>query len=257
MYQLGSIRQLCRFVFFAAACIGAWKGVCMLARINTLLLPAPDEVLGVFLARRSELLQAAGWTGLEAFLGLVLGSVVAFGLALVFVVLPGVRKTIYPYAVALKSTPLVVLAPLLVLWFGHGLLAKILMAAIVAFFPVLVSSVQGLDSAPENLIDHVRTVTPSEWSILWHVRIPSSLPHLLGGVKIASSLSVVGAVIAEFTGASVGLGHLVNSSLYYLETPLMLASTIVLGFLGVFFFTSLDFLERKVIFWSRASAEAA
>jgi NitT/TauT family transport system permease protein len=185
----------------------------------------------------------------ESVLGFLLGSIGAYVVAVFFVYSRIIKEAVYPYAVALKSTPLIAIAPLLVLWFGNGLLSKVVMSALVAFFPVLVNSANGLTEVDPEALDLMRSLSASGWQVLTKIRIPNSLSYLMAGLKIASSLAVVGAVIGEFTGATEGIGHLINTSSYYLETPLMFAGVVMISLGGVVFFGLMAYLERKIVFW--------
>jgi NitT/TauT family transport system permease protein len=185
----------------------------------------------------------------ESVLGFLLGSGGAYLVAILFVFSRTFQQAVYPYAVALKATPLIAIAPLLVLWFGNGLLSKIVMSALVAFFPVLVNSAIGLTAVDPEVLDLMRSLSASRWQVLTKIRIPNSLSYFMAGLKIASSLAVVGAVIGEFTGATEGIGHLINTSSYYLETPLMFAGVAMISLGGVLFFGLMAYLERKIVFW--------
>jgi NitT/TauT family transport system permease protein len=123
------------------------------------------------------------------------------------------------------------------------------MAALVAFFPVLVNSVAGLGAVEPEAFDLMRSLSASPLQILLKVRIPNSLPYLLASLKIASSLAVVGAVIGEFTGATRGIGFLINTSSYYLETPLMFAGVLIISLAGIVFFGLVAYIEKRLVFW--------
>jgi NitT/TauT family transport system permease protein len=185
----------------------------------------------------------------ESVLGFLLGSFGAYLVAIFFVYSRTFQQAVYPYAVALKSTPLIAIATLLVLWFGNGLFSKIVMSALVAFFPVLVNSAKGLTAVDPEALDLMKSLSASRWQVLTKIRVPNSLSYLMAGLKIASSLAVVGAVIGEFTGATEGIGHLINTSSYYLETPLMFAGVFMISLGGILFFGLMAFLERKIVFW--------
>ncbi len=217
--------------------------------INPVIMPSPGQVGASFLANYGRLFRETGITMEESVLGFLLGGVGAYAVAILFVYSRTVKDAVYPYAVALKSTPLIAIAPLLVLWFGNGLFSKIVMSALVAFFPVLVNSDNGLMTVDPETLDMMKSLSASSWQVLIKIRIPNSLCYLMAGLKIASSLAVVGAVIGEFTGATEGIGHLINTSSYYLETPLMFAGVVMISLGGVLFFALMGYLERKIVFW--------
>ncbi len=229
--------------------LGVWELGVPLFHLNRLVLPRPSEIARAAAMNFSRILSETGVTMLESVVGFLLGAVVAYVAAIVFVHSAIIEEALYPYAIALKSTPLIAIAPLLVLWFGNGLLSKVVMAALVAFFPVLVNAVQGLSAIEPEAFDLMRSLSASRLQILWKVRIPNSLPFLFASLKVASSLAVVGAVIGEFTGATRGIGFLINTSSYYLETPLMFAGVMMISLSGILFFGAVAWLEKLVVFW--------
>lgn len=231
----------------------AWEATTKFWHVSRVILPTPVEVLAAFVSQWPLLLKHTAITMAEALAGFAAASVLAYAAAVAFVCWPPVRDAVYPYAVAIKSTPLIAIAPLLVLWFGNGLLSKVVMSALVAFFPVLVNSVDGLGAVDGEVLDLMRSLSASDSQILRTIRIPTSLPSFFSGLKIASSLAVVGAVIGEFTGSTRGIGYVINTSSYYLNTDLVFAAvaTISLGGIGLFFFVS--WLGRRVAFWAPAA----
>ena len=230
-----------------------WEAVVRFAGINPVILPAPSRVVAAAIANGAELVRATGVTLLESVLGFILATIGAIVAAIGFVHSRTLKDTFYPYAVALKATPIIAIAPLLVLWAGNGLLSKVIMAALVAFFPVLVSAVQGLTMLDAEVVDLVRSVDATRWTVLWRLRVPASLPYLFPGLRVASTLAVVGAVIGEFTGATMGAGHLITVSSYYLETPLMFAAIASTALVGLGFFGAVALVERRVVFWRQPS----
>jgi NitT/TauT family transport system permease protein len=240
---------------FLVILLALWQWICVSAHINPIIVPSPLEVGKAFVQNPRRLFSECGITMLEAAGGFVLGSITAYVLAASFVFSRTLRDAIYPYAVALKSTPLIALAPLLVLWFGNGMLSKIIMSGLVAFFPVLVNSITGLTAIDREIFDLMKSLSASKWQILTKIRVPNSIAYVFPALKIATSLAVVGAVIGEFTGATQGIGHLINTSSYYLETSLMFAAVVAISVAGIIFFGLVAFVERKVVFWSDSRLE--
>jgi NitT/TauT family transport system permease protein len=233
--------------------LSLWEASAHLFRFNKVIMPAPSEVLAAAVSHWPLLFQETGVTLSESALGFVLGSAIAYVLAIAFVHSPPIQDALYPYAIALKSTPLIAIAPLLVLWFGNGILSKVVMSALVAFFPVLVNSVTGLSAVDPDILTLMRSLSASPWQVLSKIRVPNSLGYLFASLKIASSLAVVGAVIGEFTGSTQGIGHLINTSSYYLETPLVFAGVAFISLGGILFFGLMAYLEKKVVFWDLQS----
>lgn len=229
--------------------LSLWEVAYHLFHFNSIVLPAPTQIAAAFVQNPVRILKETGITMVESVLGFLLGSISAYLMAIAFVHAKIVQEALYPYAVALKSTPLIAIAPLLVLWFGNGMLSKIVMSALVAFFPVLVNSVTGLTAVDPEALDLMKSYSASRWQVLTKSRIPNSLGYLFPALKIASSLAVVGAVIGEFTGATQGIGHLINTASYYLETPLVFAAIASISLGGILFFGLMGLLERKLVFW--------
>lgn len=226
-----------------------WEVGVLLLKPSPVILPSVSAVASAFFHNVKLLLHETAITMLEAVLGLVVAAVSAYGAAVLFVVMPATRAALYPYAVALKATPLVALAPVLVLWCGNGFLAKVVMSALVAFFPILVGSVAGLTLVDRDADDLFRSLGATRMQILMKLRIPNSLGHLLSSLKVASSLAVVGAVIGEFTGSSYGIGRVITGASYYLETALMFAAIATLGTASVCLFGFITLVEHKAVHW--------
>ena len=237
-------------VVFLFLVLALWQLADGVFQFRTIIFPSPLEIGAAFLQYPKRLLVESGITMTEAIGGFALGTLAAYLLSIAFVFSRLLREAIYPYAIALKSTPLIAIAPLLVLWFGNGMLSKIVMSALVAFFPVLVNAVVGLTRVEQETLDLMSSLSATRLQTLRIIRIPNSLPYLLAGMKVASSLAVVGAIIGEFTGASRGIGYVINTSSYYLETPLMFAGVISIAVGGIAFFALIAALEQRLAFWS-------
>jgi len=230
-----------------------WETLHSILGINSILLPAPSEVATAWMENLPRLLRETGVTMGEAILGFILGSITAFVTAIIFIISPLVKRATYPYAIALKATPLIVIAPLLVAWFGNGLVSKVVMSAVIAFFPVLVNAIVGMSRVHAGMLDLMASLSASRWQILRRIRIPSSLPLVFAGLRTSSSLAVVGAVIAEFTGATRGIGHLINTASYYLETALVFAAILMIALASIAFFYAVGVVEKRVVFWDAPS----
>lgn len=229
--------------------LGVWEIIVALLDLNKIVIPAPTDILLALKLNYILLLKETGVTMLEAVLGFLLGSSFAFLLAVIFIHSQIIKSALFPYAIAIKATPLITIAPLLVLWFGNGILSKVVMSALVAFFPVLINSVKGLSSVDQEVIQLMSSLSASRWQVLTKVRFYNSLGYLFSALKTATSLAVVGAVIGEFTGAQSGIGHLISTSSYYLDTPLVFAGIMMISLGGILFFWVIGFLEQKIVFW--------
>jgi NitT/TauT family transport system permease protein len=217
------------------------------------ILPGPIEV-GRVLARSLEdgsLIAHTGVTLQEVLLGLFLGSTVAVVLGYPLARSKRVERLMSPYIVASQAIPTVAIAPLLVIWFDTGLLSKVLVCALIVFFPILINTVVGLKSVPDDLRDLMRSLRATRGQVFRHLEVPSALPSLLGGLKIGATLSVIGAVVGEFVGAEAGLGFLINQARGLYNTPLVFASLITLMTLALALYALVAMVERAVLSWRR------
>lgn len=226
-----------------------WQTIHVALDISPLILPSPVAVADQLISRADYLGYHALKTLAESLLGFLLGALLAVSLSIPSVLYPQVHAAVYPYAIGLKSIPLVALAPLVVVWCGTGILSKIVLAAIISFFPILVGAIDGMRSVSAASLDMFRAYGASASQIMLHLRIPSAIPQLLAGMKVASTFAVVGAVVAEFTGSQAGIGYVVKSSSYYLETDLTFAAILVAGATGLVFFLAIVLLGRRLLRW--------
>jgi NitT/TauT family transport system permease protein len=152
-----------------------------------------------------------------------------------------------PYLVAMQAIPIVALAPLLIIWFGFGINTKILIAALIIFFPILINSIVGIRSADSEIMELLTSLDAGPFKTFFKFELPSALPVIFGGLKVGITYSVIGAVVGEFLGASRGLGALVNMARASFDTPLVFVSIILLGLLGIFFYLIMSLLEYLLI----------
>jgi NitT/TauT family transport system permease protein len=238
-------------LFMAAALLLAELLVRALA-VPAYLLPPPSAILKTF---DKALLWHMAVTLIEALSGFALASAVAFMAALLFVRSPTLEQGLFPIAITLKTTPLVAIAPLLVLWMGTGWWSKITAAALISFFPVLVNTVKGLKAADREYFELFHTMRASHWQELNKLRIPYCLPYLAAALKISSSLAIVGAIVGEFVGATQGLGYLIMISSAHLDTDVLFSAIFAAAAIGISLFHLLGWLERHTIFWQRLDLE--
>ncbi len=232
-----------------------WQTIDVLFEVPPYVLPSPVEILAEVVERFPQLLRELGWTMLEALGGFVLGSGVAFLTASAFIHVRLVERSLYPWAVVLQTVPIVAIAPLLTIWFGFGLSPKIVIAAIICFFPMLVNSTRGLRAISPQALELMRILSASRADIFVRLRLPSSLPYVFSGLKVASTLSVIGAIVAEFTGADRGIGYLVVAASYRIDTRLMFAGIALSSAAGILFFNLISGLERLLLRWPGARLE--
>jgi ABC-type nitrate/sulfonate/bicarbonate transport system permease component len=191
----------------------------------------------------------------EALAGLLLGLLACVLIACLLSLRPALEEGVMTLAILVKSTPLVAIAPLLTLWFGFGILPKILITSLVTFFPLLVNFLTGLQRVDRALIDLFRSWNASRWEIFSNLRVPSSLPFLFAGLKISAPLALIGAVVGEWTGASNGLGRTMWLAYSNLNLPYLFAPILILSLSGMLVYRFLVWIEKKCVFWQAISMD--
>jgi NitT/TauT family transport system permease protein len=189
-------------------------------------------------------------TAKEVLVGFVLATLVGAALALLIVRFHLLGKALYPIIVLFQTVPKVALAPIFILWFGYDLAPKVGLILVIAFFPVTLSMLAGLEAAEPGLLSLMRSVGASRTTILLRIQIPYALPQLMAGLKIAVTFSVIGAIVGEFAGASAGLGYLIQFASTQLDTPMVFAALLVVSVVGVSFHYEMEVLERLVVPWA-------
>lgn len=230
----------------------AWQGIVVFAQIPEYLLPAPTAIAAS--VDRSLAVQFMV-TFTEALAGFVIASVLAFAVATMFVRYHALEDGLFPIAIAVKTTPIVAIAPLLVIWLGTGWWSKIVAAILICFFPVLVNTVKGLKAADREYRELFETMGASRAQEFRKLRVPFCLPYLFSALKISSSLAVIGAIVGEFVGATQGLGYLIIISSAHLETATLFSAIFAAALAGIAMFYVIGFAERRVVFWSSIEAE--
>ncbi len=238
-------------LLLVAVVVVLWEAVIRALAVPLFVLPPPSSVAATLLAQQPDLLAAARVTAGEILFGFVLSALVGAALALAMVRFAPLGRALYPLIVLFQNVPKIALAPLLVLWFGFGLMPKIALIVIIAFFPVALDMLVGLRAADPGLIGLLRSVGAGRGEILWRVQLPTALPALFSGLKIAVTLSVIGAIVGEFSGASAGLGYVIQFASTQLETPLVFAALIEVSVLGVLFYYAIELAERLLLPWSQ------
>src|SRR5882724_304730 len=227
-----------------------WEIVIRLFNVPTFVLPAPTAVVQSLIESRMQLLAATQFTATEVLLGFVFASLTGILVALVIVRFERFGRALYPLIVLFQNVPKVALAPIFILWFGFDLSPKVLLIVVIAFFPVAIDMLAGLQSVEPSFVSLMRSVGASKTEILRRVRIPHSLPHLMAGLKVAITFSVIGAIVGEFAGASAGLGYVIQFASTQLETPLVFAALVVVSVVGLVFYYLVEFAERVLVPWA-------
>lgn len=230
-----------------------WEALTWLSGVPAFILPAPSRVLARLagLLADGALAYHTAMTLLEVVLGLATGLTLAVGLGYVIAKSPTLERWLTPYIVASQAVPVVAIAPLLVIWLGPGLAAKVVICALIVFFPILVNTVVGLRSVEPELRDLLRALNATRWQTFLTLEAPAGLPVLLGGLKVGATLAVIGAVVGEFVGADRGLGYLVNVGRNTFDTPLMFVAVATLVALALCLYGGVAWLERRWLAWRR------
>jgi NitT/TauT family transport system permease protein len=234
------------------ALLEIWEWVVAARHIPPYVLPAPSAIARALTENFASLMSSLVSTLTVTLEGFIAALIAGVGLAIAFSQSRAIERTLYPYAVVLQVTPVVAIAPLILIWvgFAHINAALVLIAALVAFFPILSNTTLGLKSADFNLVDLMRLYGASRWQILWRLRLPSALPYLLGAMKIAGGLSLIGAVVAEFvagSGTATGLAWRIVEAGNRLEVATMFAALALLAVLGIAIFASFSLLEWALL----------
>ena len=226
-----------------------WQLIVSGFAVPTYIAPSPVQVMEVF-ASQGNVLWINFWpTLMEAAAGFALGNAIAVVLAVWFVHSQLAERAFYPIAVFVNTIPIIAIAPILVLMLGNGYAPKIVIAALICFFPTLVNMVRGLKSVSPQMLDLMRVLSASESEVLWKIRLQSSLPFLFAALKIASTTCVIGAIVGEWIGSNYGLGSLIIEATYNFRAPLLYATVILGAGMAVAAFAATSLIERRVLKW--------
>ena len=234
-----------------------WWLVARSAGLPAFILPSPVKVWLRFLSALTDgsLLDNAGATLLEVLLGLALGVSLATVLGYLVAKSRALERVLSPYLVASQAVPLVAIAPLLVIWFGPGMFSKVLICALIVFFPVLVNTVVGVRAVPPALHDLMLSLHARPAQILTKLEIPAALPVFLGGLRIGATLSVIGAVVGELVGSDRGLGFLINVGRGQYDTALVFVAVFMLILMALCLYGIVAWIEARALFWQEWRSE--
>jgi len=232
-----------------AALVGMWEALVAVLGTKPYVLPAPSRIWQAFLEIRGDLPEHTRRTLSESLLGLAFAAVIGIALATLIAAVPLVRRVLYPLLVVSQTIPMVALAPLLIIWFGFGMTPKVIVVALVGFFPIVVSTVDGLTGADPDMVGLVRSMGANRLQVLRYVRIPAALPAFFAGLKIAAAYAVTGAVIGEWVGASSGLGIVITRSQASYRIDRVFVAILVIAFLSIALFSAVHLLARLSSPW--------
>lgn len=238
------------------ALIALWEAICRLFAIPSFLLPAPSAIAGAMVSTPFESWAGHAFATLRvALLGYLLAVVVSVPLAVGIVTSRFLRRTLYPILIVVQSTPIVAVAPIIVVTLGASDLPRIVITFLITFFPILVSTVTGLQTTPAELIELSRSLRAGRTREILHVRLPYAVPHLFSALKISTTLSIIGAVVAEFVAAEKGLGFFIAFSTSNFRIPTAFAGLVVLVAISLSLFRLVGWLQRRLAPWSLPASE--
>ncbi len=242
-------------LLLVAVLLGGWELYADLGGVDDFILPAPSQIATALWDDRALLWSNLLVTAQEVGLGILVALVLGFLLAVALHFSTTLRRGVYPLLVASQAVPIVIIAPLLVVWFGFGIVPKLGIIALVCFFPVVVTTLDALRSVDPDQLKLMRTLDATRWQAFRWAEAPAALPAALSGAKIAVAVAVIGAVFAEYAGSSEGLGHLMLQAIPQLETARAYAAVVLLAAFAVFLFCALSLAERRLVPWARRRPE--
>jgi NitT/TauT family transport system permease protein len=227
----------------------AWEFLVRALSVPSYLLPTPSDVAREILEYKTPWLRHASFTLSIILLGFVLGVVVGVGMAVAITWSERISTVVYPFLVIAQIVPKIALAPLLLIWLGYGLWPKVLVAFLVAFFPLVVDTAAGLQSTDPEIVDFARALKMSKWAVLRRVRFPAALPFIFGGMKVAITLAVIGAIVAEFVGSDMGLGYILIISGTYADTAKTFTAILIISLIGIALYFLIERIEETTLPW--------
>jgi len=260
--MIGGPKNFALRLLLIAAFLAVWEVAVRLFEIPMFILPTPSSVFtALYRGIASSLYVDHIWITLsETLLGFVLGTSLAFVFGTVIALSRPVEYFLYPFIVMFQSMPKVALAPLIIVWFGLGLASKVVNAALVAFFPLMVNTIVGLRSAEEDKVNLMKSLAASRAQIFWMLQLPNAMPYIFAGLEIAMIFALIGAIVAEFVGAQAGLGMLIQSMNFTMDVAGQFSVLLLLSLLGLLLNGIVIGVRRRVLFWDASQkfdAEAA
>jgi len=237
-------------ILITLAGIGLWELIIRLGHVPEYLIPAPSEVAADMKSDWPVLEPALLVTLKEILLGFLISVAAGVGLAVLLHLSPTLRRAFYPILIGSQTVPIVVLAPILVILLGYGILPKLVIVALICFFPIVVNGIDGLRSVDDDLIRMMRTLHGTRWGIFKRVEFPASLPSFFSGMRIAATFAAIGAVFGEWSGSSAGLGYVMLAATPNLLTARIFAAIVLLTAVALMLFGVVSLLERILVPWA-------
>ncbi len=233
-----------------------WEGAVRMFSVPAYLLPAPSAIAVKMFESREMLLQNLVSTMTAAVLGFVIGTAFAALLAVLFLYSRTAERALFPWAIILKAIPILAIAPLLTIWLGFGLAPKVAIAAIACFFPTLVNAVKGFRTVDRQSLEFLAIIGASRGQTFRHARLYAALPYIFAAAKISSSTAVIGAIVAEFTGANLGIGTVIVTAGYQQDAAMLFSAIVVSSIATILMFYLVIAVEKLCLFWPEASMDA-
>lgn len=237
--------------------IAAWWAVTKFELVEPYILPSPADTWRTTVDNSTYLLENTWVTTYETVVGFVIAALIGEAVALVMIYSRGIERTMYPLILFAQVIPKIAIAPLFIVWLGFGTSPKILVAVLMAFFPIVISGMAGLRSVDPEILELTSTMGASNWKTFVKVRFPASLPQLMSGLKIAATLAVTGAVVGEFVGANEGLGYVILQANGNIDTAMLFAALIIMSMLGIILFAIIEIAEQFLIPWHASRRSTA
>lgn len=239
-----------RVVITISIIFATWHLIVVLFDMPSFILPAPLDVLSKLIDRHDVLLRHTWVTAQEIILGLLLGLTMGLMFALQMLLFEPLKRWLLPVLIASQAVPVFAIAPVLMLWLGYGMASKVVMAAIVIFFPVTTCCYDGLRNTPSGYLDLAKTMNATRWQLLRHIQLPAALPTLASGIRVAVVIAPIGAVVGEWVGSSAGLGYLMLQANARMMIDEMFAALLILALLSISLYFVSDRVLKKVIPWA-------
>ncbi|RTE66711.1 ABC transporter permease [Amphritea opalescens] len=240
---------LIRILISAMVIIGLWQAIVVIFEMPAFILPSPLDVFDRLVERHSILLKHSWVTAQEIILGLAFGLTMGLLFALQMLLFKPMKRWLLPLLIASQAIPVFAIAPILMLWLGYGIASKIVMAALIIFFPITICCYDGLRNTPVGYLDLVKTMGASKWQMLRHIQFPAALPALASGIRVAVVIAPIGAVAGEWVGSSEGLGYLMLQANARMMIDEMFAALFILSALSITLYFVADRLLKKLIPW--------
>lgn len=240
-------------LFFAVGI--SWEVLLNWFEVPEFLLPKPSVIMARVVADWPAIFANTLDTMIAAVSGFLLGSAFAIGTAIIFLYSRLLERAMFPWAIILKTVPIVAIAPPLTIWLGFGAAPKIVIAALVSFFPVLVNTVRGLRTVDPLILEFMSLISARKLDVFWHARIYGALPYMFSAMKIGSGSAVLGAIVAEFTGATTGIGTLIVNATFRQDSPMLFAAIFASCVATITLYYIVVYIESLSLFWPGATEE--